>query len=325
MSLVLRDPQGREFRYLRLSVTDVCNFRCTYCLPNGFQKCKTTTELSLLEISRLLKAFSALSFKKIRLTGGEPTLRNDLPEIISEATRNGATVGLTTNGYRLSEKIESYKDAGLSLLNLSLDSTSAEKFKLITGKNEFANIQQGLEKALELGIKKIKLNTVLLKGINDQDLASFLDYVKKKPITLRFIELMQTGQNRDFFAKYHVRSNVFIKNLEEKGWQEVPRTSDAGPAIEYFHEDFNGRIGFISPYSNNFCSQCNRLRVSARGDLRLCLFGEGDISLRPYLQDDESLPNLIDFIQKTLQLKPESHFLEKGNYGDMQTLSSYGG
>lgn len=325
MSLVLSDPQGRQFHYLRLSVTDVCNFRCTYCLPNGYRKCQSTPELSLPEISRLLRAFSQLAFKKLRLTGGEPTLRNDLPEIIREASLGGFQVGLTTNGYRLHQKIRLYKDSGLSLLNLSLDSMNPERFKQITGKDEFANLQRGLDEALLLGLQRIKINTVLLKDLNHQEFPKFLEYIKNRPITLRFIELMPTGQNKDFFLQHHVRSDVFIRELMGQGWQESPRGFDAGPATEYFHADFAGKIGFISPYAKNFCSQCNRLRVSARGDLRLCLFGKGEVSLRSYLQEDGATPELVGFIQNTLRLKPVSHALHTGDYGDMQTFSSYGG
>lgn len=325
MSLVLNDPQGRQFRYLRLSVTDVCNFRCTYCLPQGYKKCQASQELTVPEVSRLLRAFSVLAFRKIRLTGGEPTLREDLPEIIRESTLNGFQVGLTTNGYRLDKKVHRLKESGLSLLNVSLDSLSPAKFKTVTGKDEFASLQKGLDEALSLGFEKIKINTVLMKHLNDQEFPNFLEYVRTRPISLRFIELMPTEQNRDFFSRHHTRSDVFVQELVNKGWKESTKDSEAGPAIEYFHDDFQGRIGFISPYAKNFCSQCNRLRVSARGDLRLCLFGKGEVSLRSYLQRDEDLAELVRFIQNTLHLKPVSHSLHEGDYGDMQTLSSYGG
>lgn len=323
--MVLSDPQGRQFRYLRLSVTDVCNFRCSYCLPQGYKKCQSKPELSVAEISRLLRAFSLLSFKKLRLTGGEPTLRSDLAEIIREASLGGFQVGLTTNGYRLNEKIRAYKDSGLSLLNLSLDSLNPTRFKEITGKNEFVNLQKGLDTALSLGLQKIKINTVFLKGLNDQEFPQFLEYIKCRPISLRFIELMPTGQNKDFFLQHHARSEVLIEQLLKNGWHESSRETEAGPAQEYQHEDFKGKIGFISPYAKNFCAQCNRLRVSARGDLRLCLFGKGEVSLRSFLQDDADLPELVEFIQNTLSLKPVSHSLHTGDYGDMQTLSAYGG
>lgn len=325
MSLVLNDPQGRQFRYLRLSVTDVCNFRCTYCLPQGYKKCQSTEELSLPEISRLLRAFSNLSFKKLRLTGGEPTLRKDLPEIIREAATNGFQVGMTTNGFGLKKNIRVYKDSGLSLLNLSLDSMNSKKFKEITGKDEFLNLQQGLDEAISLGFHRVKINAVLLKDLNDSEFPQFLDYIKNRPITVRFIELMPTEQNKDFFEKHHTRADVYIQDLKQQGWQESARDSESGPAQEFHHPDFEGKIGFISPYAKNFCVQCNRLRVSARGDLRLCLFGKGEVSLRSYLQNDGDLPKLVSFIQSTLRLKPVSHALHEGDYGDMRTLSTYGG
>lgn len=325
MSPILSDPQGRHFRYLRLSVTDVCNYRCTYCLPNGYKKCQTGQELSLPEISRLLRAFSALSFKKLRLTGGEPTLREDLPEIIRVASTDGYQVGLTTNGFRLDKKVRLLKDSGLSLLNVSLDSMNPERFKQVTGKEELLNLQKGLDQALSLGFQRVKINTVLMKGLNDQEFPVFLEYVKNRPITLRFIELMPTEQNTEFFRQYHTRSGLFKKDLLSQGWQECAKDADSGPATEYSHDEYLGKIGFIAPYERNFCSRCNRLRVSARGDLRLCLFGNGQVSLRDYLQSGDSLNELVGFIQNTLHLKPDSHSLHEGNYGDMRTLSSYGG
>lgn len=323
--MLLNDPLGRQFNYLRLSVTDVCNYRCAYCLPNGYRKCNSSQELSLAEISRLLRAFSTLSFKKIRLTGGEPTLREDLPEIIQESVAHGYQVGLTTNGYRLDRKVGLLKDSGLSLLNVSLDSMTPEGFQKITGKDEFANLHRSLDVALSLDFQRIKINTVLMKGQTETELPRFLEYVKNRPIALRFIELMPTEQNREFFEKYHMRSEILSQELQRQGWKESSREVTSGPAIEYSHEDFLGRIGFISPYARNFCSTCNRLRVSARGDLRLCLFGNGEVSLRRYLQNDDSLKDLVEFIQNTLHLKPASHFLHQGDYGDMQTLSTYGG
>ncbi|WP_415064240.1 GTP 3',8-cyclase MoaA [Bdellovibrio sp.] len=325
MSLALNDPQGRQFRYLRLSVTDVCNYRCAYCLPQGYKKCQTSQELTLSEIARLLRAFSVLSFKKLRLTGGEPTLRDDLPEIIREASSSGFQVGLTTNGYRLAQKVRRLKESGLSLLNVSLDSMSPQRFKMVTGKDELTNLQRDLDEALTLGFERIKINTVLLKGLNDDEFPKFLEYVKQRPITLRFIELMPTEQNKEFFHQHHTRSDLFVKELKSQGWKENSKDANSGPATEYSHEEFLGKIGFISPYAENFCAQCNRLRVSARGDLRLCLFGKGEVSLRDYLQDDESLKELVGFIQNTLHLKPVSHSLHEGDYGDMRTLSTYGG
>lgn len=322
---MLSDSQGRQFRYLRLSLTEACNFRCSYCLPQGYKKTTPELELSLPEISRLLKAFSRLSFQKVRLTGGEPTLRKDLFEIIAEAAHLGYRVALTTNGYRLEEKIATLKKKGLSQINISLDSLCSEQFKNITGKNQLQSVLGTIDEALAQGIEKVKINTVLLKGFNEHEFEDLLFFVKDRPLTLRFIELMQTRQNEELFRKGHIRSQFLIDQIESAGWRRAKKDSMDGPAEEFHHPDSLGKIGFISPYQKDFCAQCNRLRVSSRGDLRLCLFGQGQASLRSYLQEDSAVEDLVDFIQRTLRFKPKSHGLQEGDYGDTHSLSTYGG
>lgn len=321
----LSDSQGRQFRYLRLSLTEACNFRCSYCLPQGYQRARAEPELSLQEISRLLAAFSKLSFKKVRLTGGEPTLRKDLIEIVEEAVKKDFRVALTTNGYGLQKKIATLKNKGLAQINISLDSLCATQFKNITGKNHLSSVLGTIDESLAQGIDKVKVNTVLIKGMNEHEFEDLLYFVKDRPLTLRFIELMRTHENQALFQKGHVRSTGLISRLEATGWLRTERSQEDGPAEEYSHPDSLGKIGFISPYQKDFCASCNRLRVSSRGDLRLCLFGQGQISLRSYLQQDILVDELVSFIQKTIQLKPLAHGLNQGDYGDTQSLSNYGG
>ncbi len=197
----LKDFWKREFKYLRLSVTEVCNFRCTYCLPNGYQPNPSTSNplmmkpqfLSVAEIQNLASAFSDLGIKKVRLTGGEPTLRQDLAQIISVLKNTPAiqTVALTTNAWNLDKKLSEYKSVGLDQLNISLDSLNAETFFSVTGKDLALKIKSFIDQALQMNFESVKLNVVLLKGINDQEIPQFMDWVKDRPLDVRFIELMR--------------------------------------------------------------------------------------------------------------------------------------
>lgn len=322
----LRDAFGRRFPYLRLSITDQCNFRCGYCLPNGYQKADNDF-LSLPEITRLARGFAGLGVSKIRLTGGEPTLRSDFMEIAeSVASIPGIRkLAVTTNGYRLPQKIADFRKAGITALTVSVDSLQRDRFTKITGHDRLLEILEGVDMALSLGFEAVKLNTVLLKGQNDDELSDMLAFVKDKPISLRFIELMQTGENKDYFTEHHQSGERIRTQLAEQGWQPVLRGSDSGPAAEYVHADYEGRIGLITPYAKGFCSTCNRLRVTARGDLRLCLFGVSGYNLRALLQHDEQETELQERILALMGFKAESHALHDGETGATPHLAALGG
>jgi len=324
---ILADRFGRSFPYLRLSVTDACNFRCQYCLPNGYRKTDTTSFLTLPEITRLLRVFGAMGTEKIRLTGGEPTLRRDLCDIatLAASVPNIHTIALTTNGYNLKRNAKAFFDAGINALNVSIDSSSAAHFHEITGHDKLGLVQDGIEAAVAAGFKKIKINSVLLKGINDGELSNFLEYVKNTNISIRFIELMRTGDNADYFAAHHLSANTIVEQLTTLGFWPTQRAFDAGPAIEYQHTDYMGKIGIIAPYSKDFCKTCNRLRVTARGKLMLCLFGDGGLNLRPYLQSDDQFDELQEAIFDALYFKNASHNLHIGQTGSVSNLSALGG
>jgi cyclic pyranopterin phosphate synthase len=323
----IEDRFGRRFPYLRLSVTDVCNFRCTYCLPDGYKKIHGHSFLDLNEIRRLVSAFAGLGTWKIRLTGGEPTVRPDFSAVAeSIASIPGIRrLAFTTNGYRLPERAKEYYDAGLRAINVSIDSLDPRRFHEITGHNRLVEVTDGVQAALEAGFDAVKINTVLLKGINDDELDAFLAFVKDRPVSLRFIELMQTGENLAYFRRYHIPATVVKEKLGARGWQLLARDEGAGPAIEYAHPDHQGRIGIIAPYAKDFCATCNRLRVSSCGDLHLCLFGAGGYSLRPLLQDDGQKEELQEKIMGLMKFKRSSHFLQDGNTGVRQHLASIGG
>jgi len=324
----LKDLHGRRFEYLRLSLTDVCNFRCNYCLPQGYRKTKgAPPNLSIAEIRRLVGIFAALGLWKIRLTGGEPTLRTEFLDIAKTVSgiEGIRQIAITTNGFRLAERAQDYADNGVSAINVSIDSLDPEKFRAITGHDRLAEILLGIDACKAAGIASIKLNSVLLKGINDDALDDFIAFVVEHDLILRFIEVMRTNDNPRYFIEHHVPGSFISDRLESIGWRRLLRQAGAGPAVEYANPTGPGRIGIIAPYSKDFCASCNRLRVSATGKLHLCLFGDGGIDLKPWLQDDAQKEELIARLQKLVAGKAPAHLLHENDSGATPHLASIGG
>ena len=328
---MLKDNFGRTFPYIRLSVTDVCNFKCGYCLPNGYQIDKSDNRkfLHLDEVRRLAKALSELGVNKIRLTGGEPTVRKDFFDVVKTIKENSGikkTV-ITTNGYHLDKIAHKIKESGLDGINISIDSLNKETFKRVTSHDRLEEILRGIKVLQGLNFKNIKINAVLLKGINDseEDFNQWSNFIKENKIDFRYIELMQTGDNLDYFKKYHVSATKFTNYLNKNNWIIQTFGRDAGPAKNYFNPKFEGKFGVIAPYSKDFCKSCNRLRITAKGDLRLCLFGNTGINIRHLMQKDDQLEELKDLILKQLNFKKESHYLELGETGLTKNLSTTGG
>ena len=325
---VLADRFGRTFPYLRLSVIEACNFSCSYCLPSGYQARQgLPPALTVEEIARLLRAFASVGMRKVRLTGGEPSLRKDLTEIIRTAadTPGIDTVALTTNGCLLRKRFADWQSAGLTALNVSVDALDRERFARITGHDRLDDILLGIDDALAAGLPVVKLNAVLLRDLNEDQLPAWLRYLQERPVSLRFIELMQTGDNLAYFKQHHYRAEALEQQLQSAGWQALPRALDAGPAREYRHDDYAGRIGVIAPYSRDFCAGCNRLRVTAGGDLRLCLFGNVGIPLRPLLRSDAQTGQLQAGLLSQLGLKSLGHGLHASETGLTPHLASIGG
>ncbi|QHQ40892.1 GTP 3',8-cyclase MoaA [Microbulbifer hydrolyticus] len=322
---MLEDGHGRRFYYLRLSVTDVCNFRCDYCLPDGYRASHNLPDLSVAEASTVMRAFAQLGTRKVRLSGGEPSLRKDLPELILAAAKTPGIrrVAVTSNGYKLPGVIDAWQQNGLDQLNISIDSLDAAEFARITGHDCLPKILTGIDRALELGVQT-KVNAVLLSDGAQPRLQQFLGWLKTTPVTLRFIELMQTGDNRDYFASNHLRGADIESQLIENGWQLLPRPIDAGPAREYVHPDYAGRIGLITPYSKDFCNSCNRLRISAQGKLHLCLFSDAGLDLRETIRTSDA-DALAEKVRALIGNKEVSHYLQQGNTGGTQNLSIIGG
>lgn len=323
----LEDRFGRQFPYLRLSVTDVCNFSCSYCLPDGYKKSGPELFMNVDEIRRLVTAFAGMGTWKIRLTGGEPTVRPDFVEIARAvaAVPGIRRLAMTTNGYKLPERALDYYQAGVRAINISIDSLRPSVFKEITGHDRLEEILDGMRICTKAGFDAIKINTVLLKGMNDCELDDFISFAEKNPVSLRFIELMRTGNNTDYFKAHHLSGSVVREKLAARGWSLQPREDGAGPADVYEKAGYRGTIGLIAPYSKDFCKTCNRLRISARGQLQLCLFGEGGYNLRPLLQQDAQMEELQGQVMNLLRIKKETHFLHEGLTGATPHLASIGG
>lgn len=325
---MLQDSFGRRFYYLRLSVTDICNFRCNYCLPDGYQCGQSSARenpLSVVEVGTVVRAFASLGTEKVRLTGGEPSLRKDLEQLIEtvKSVDGIRCVAITTNGYRLPMEIDAWQRAGLDQLNVSIDSLDPQQFRAITGHDKLDTILCGIDRALALGIPT-KVNAVLLREHNFAEFNHFLEWIRVTPVSLRFIELMRTGDNRDFFASNHVAGSDIEKLLLRTGWEQVVRPRDAGPAKEYAHPDYAGRIGLIMPYSRDFCVSCNRLRMSAQGALHLCLFAEQGIDLRDAIAGGDHQA-LAEQIRAAVCGKNASHQLASGFTGATRNLAMLGG
>ena len=323
----LTDGYGRRFYYLRLSVTEVCNFRCAYCLPDGFHKTGDDAFLTGDEVARVASAFAALGVAKIRLTGGEPTTRKDIGDLIARtaATPGVAKIAMTTNGWNLAKHALDWREAGLTAINVSIDTLDPARFAALTGHDRLGEVVSGVDAALAQGYPAVKVNAVLLRSNAEAELAAFADFVRARPIAVRFIELMRTRDNAAYFADQHLSGNALKAWLDRDGWIPSTRAFDDGPAVEYVHPDHKGRIGLIAPYGPGFCDSCNRLRVTARGKLRLCLFGDGGVELRDLLQDDADREALIERIVCAMGGKAAGHRLAENDPGDTRHLAQLGG
>jgi cyclic pyranopterin phosphate synthase len=329
LGAMLTDTYARRFSYLRLSITDRCNFSCAYCLPSGYQPVEAPRdpELSLSEIRNLFTGISALGFKKVRITGGEPTLRPDLPDVISTAAEMpGISIrALSTNGWNLKSIARSLKRAGLTHLNVSVDSLDRERFRSLSGRDSLHLVLSGIEEALGADFAGVKINAVLHRDSAIEELNRFLEFVRRRPISVRFIELMRTRERGGYRDQHYLSAGSLKLELLKQGWVPVQREEQSGPAREYQHPDFLGRIGLIAPHSEGFCDSCNRLRVTSRGLLKLCLFGERDESIRDLLGSSEDALRLGSRMQELLFAKPKSHELQNGRVGQALNFSVMGG
>lgn len=306
---MLVDSYGRSIEYLRISVTDRCNFNCIYCQSKKSWKWLPPEEiLSFEEIEKVAKVSSELGVKRIRLTGGEPLLRKDIEILIKKLSQISGIedLSLTTNGYFLEEKALTLKLAGLKRINISLDTLKREKFKELTGKDELDKILKGIERALEVGLNPVKINVVVIKGFNDEEIVDLAKLSLDKPLEVRFIEFMPIGKN-PFWNESKVFYIAEVKKILENFRKLEPMISmGGGPAKSYRWKGALGKIGLISPLSEHMCKSCNRMRITADGKLRPCLFSDFEIDLKSALREKNF--SLKEIFELALEKKPEKGF-----------------
>ena len=317
----LTDRFGRTVNYVRLSVTDRCDFRCVYCMAEEMTFLPRQQVLTLEEIARVARTFVSLGTEKIRLTGGEPLVRKDILELVKEIGSYGLRdFAMTTNGSQLPTMAEPLRKAGLKRLNISLDSLDAEKFHRITRTGRLSQVLDGIDAAKAAGFEGIKLNTVVMKGGNDQEVPELVEFARKKNVDITFIEEMPLGEISDHDRGEVLCTSDEVRDIIGQRHKLIPTPEDSGgPARYYRMPDSDVRVGFISPHSHNFCSTCNRVRVTVEGRLLLCLGNEHSVDLRRVLRGHPvTNDKLRETIINAMDLKPERHHFS--NEGDVQIL-----
>lgn len=326
----MRDGFGRRIEYLRISVTDKCNLRCVYCMPEeGLPWLRRDALLNYEEITEIVSIMAPLGLRKIRITGGEPLVRRDLHFLVRMLARvPGITdIALSTNAVLLEEQAEELRNAGVNRLNVSLDSLVPERVDAISRRPGSAEqIFRGLEAAEAAGFSPIKINCVVMRGRNDDEIEDFARISRERPWHIRFIEVMPTGENLGVSADEYVSSDEMLARIAKIGSLEpVAGPGGNGPARYYAFPGAPGTIGIITPMSHNYCDTCNRMRLTADGQLRPCLFGAIQTNLRDPLRRGEPIEPLI---RETLRIKPERHWLVQGSdkgSGGLLALSQVGG
>ena len=327
MSTRLTDPFGRSVEYIRLSVTDRCDLRCFYCLPGDFRDFSEPEEwLSFEEIERLIGAFVASGVRRVRVTGGEPLVRKNLPVLARNLARIPGLLdlSLSTNAISLGRQAEELKSAGISRINVSLDSLRADRFKDITRGN-LNKVIDGLMAAKRAGFSPIKINMVIMKGINDDEVEDMIEFCIEHDFTLRFIETMPMGDTGRNAASYFL-SLQDVKNRLAERYELIPGVMPGGGPARYVQVAGSQlRIGFITPISQHFCETCNRVRLAVDGTLYLCLGQEHKFEFRPLLRDGISDAELLDAVQYAITLKPERHEFNDKPQQVMRFMAKTGG
>lgn len=304
----MEDRYNRRVNYLRISVTDRCNLRCFYCMPqDGVCMKKHPEILRYEEIVRIVEEGVKLGISKVRITGGEPLVRPGIHELISDISKiNGIQdISMTTNGILLKDKVKLLKEAGLNRVNISLDSLDPVKYGEITGGGDLDRVLQGINACLHEGLKPVKINVVLIKGKNDDEIEDLVHLTRVLPVSVRFIELMPIGNAWQWFNEYYISAEEVKTSIPGL----IPDTSvkGSGPAENFRLPGAPGTVGFIAALSHNFCSNCNRIRLTADGKIKPCLNSDTEVDLRPALREDNG--DLIKLLQWAISLKPKSHHM----------------
>ncbi|XP_025161315.1 molybdenum cofactor biosynthesis protein 1 [Harpegnathos saltator] len=308
---ILIDIFGRKHTYLRISVTERCNLRCTYCMPaEGVKLTKKDGILQTDEIIQIADLFVKEGVRKIRLTGGEPTVRKDIVDIVAQLRqlRNLEQIAITTNGLTLTRQLPALQRAGLDALNISLDTLQEKRFEMFTRRQGWSRVMAGIDLAVQLGYNPVKVNCVIMRGKNDDEIIDFIDFTRDRPIDVRFIEYMPF-QGNEWKENKMVPFDEMKKIIRDKypDFQALPnQPNDTSKAYQV--PGFVGQVGFITSMSQHFCDSCNRLRITADGNLKVCLFeGKGEVSLRDALRSGASTDALKNLIRGAVSRKKKQH------------------
>jgi cyclic pyranopterin phosphate synthase len=324
------DQFGRSIEYLRISVTDKCNLRCVYCMPlHGMPWMHREELLTYEEIERIVRIMAGMGLRRVRITGGEPLVRRDLPDLIRmiAAVPGIEDLSLSTNAVLLADYADALREAGIQRLNVSLDSLRPERVDEIARRpGSYPKIMAGFDAAERVGFDPIKVNVVLIKGVNDDEVEDFAAITRERPWHVRFIELMPTGSNLELSGKQFYSCQEALRRLRAVDRLEpVEGPRGNGPALYHRFPDAPGTVGVITPMSHTYCDRCNRMRLTADGHLRPCLFGGLQTNLRDPLRAGDDVARLIE---ETLSVKPERHELVQGSAlgsGGLVALSQTGG
>lgn len=308
----LIDKFGRRVDYVRLSVTDRCDFRCVYCMTEDMKFLPRKQVLSLEEIHEIARAFTELGVEKIRITGGEPMVRNNIMSLLRKL---GSLPGLrelllTTNGAQLARYAGPLREAGVNRVNISIDSLRADRFKRISRVGKLDRVIAGIESAVAAGFERVRLNAVIMKGYNEDEVLDLVEFAMRMGADIAFIEEMPLGQPSDHEREQTLCTNNWVRQVISQRYQLLPTASrTAGPSKYWQVSGEGNRIGFISPVSHNFCADCNRVRVTVEGRLLLCLGNEHSVDLRAVLRDPAlNFDDLKQAIVEAMDIKPERHY-----------------
>ncbi len=323
----LRDRFGRQIEYLRISVTDRCNFRCLYCMPvAGLTWLPRSEILSYEEITEVVEQLAPLGLRRLRITGGEPTIRAELTKLVSmlRAVPEIEDIALSTNGVRLAELAQPLRDAGLGRVNISADSLRPDRIAAIARRNLAFDPLLAAEAAERAGLDPIKLNVVVMRGINDDEIVDFARLTIDRPWHVRFIELMPVGDLRELTWEHVVPSDEVIARVSALGTltRDTGPSRGNGPAAYHRLAGARGTVGVITPMTHTYCASCNRVRLTADGRLRTCLFGEHEVNLRDPLRRGDPLE---PYFRRALAEKPLEHELLQLRVGGLRALSQVGG
>jgi len=333
MPALLKDSYNRPIRDLRVSLTDRCNFRCFYCLPHGEPPIAPKEQmLSYEEIEYACDIFVELGIEKIRLTGGEPMMRRDIEQIIFKLTqlkdRGLKDLALTTNGYFLPHRAHSLKEAGLDRITISLDSLKREIFKQMTGVDVLDRVLEGIAAAKEAGLQPIKINAVIVRGHNEDEVADFAAFAREHDVKMRFIEFMPLDSGHEWNRGDVVSGREIRQRIEEEFPLEqlkVARGSETSSRYR-FADGASGEIGIIAPVTEPFCGACSRIRLTADGQIRTCLFSTVEHSLRDVIRDGASRAETIDFIESVVMKKEPRHYINDPEFvAPSRSMSFIGG